>query len=61
MREGAVIDVVASALAVVCFGAAAVVDWPWPGPSRQDRRYGNFFCSLGWWCLAVAFLARATT
>lgn len=55
------IDVVASALAVVCFGAAAVVDWPWPGPSRQDRRYGNFFCSLGWWCLAVAFLARATT
>lgn len=44
-------------LATVCFLFAVYVDSPWPfWPTEQDKLYGNFACSIGFFCVALALL-----
>lgn len=45
-------------LAVLFFTFAALVDSPFPRwPNAEDKLMGNFTCSCGFLCLAIALLS----
>jgi hypothetical protein len=40
-------------MSIMCFGLAAGIDMPFPGPSPAAKNVGNFLCSLGFVFLAI--------